>query len=577
MTIHWWMSRVSLRTVLVLALGIVLGAAAPALAQSFLEFPLPTAGSEPNGITTGSDGNLWFTEVAGNRIGRITPGGVITEFPLPLNSLGESSQPLAIMSGPDGALWFTMSAGSRIGRITPAGALSFFTTPTAASGPQGIVVGPDGNIWFTEISANKIGRLAIGTGTITEFTVPTPNSRPARIAAGADGALWFTESQTNPPANKIGRITTSGVITEFPVPTPNSRPWGITAVDSDGGGAMVFTERAASKLALINLAGQVLREISTPTANSEPVRLAFGSDENLWFTEFAGNRLARVNASGDVTGPITITEFLVPTPASAPSGLTLGPDGALWFTERSGNKIARFVPPPTALHDFVIGFYQDVLGRSPAQAEVNAWVAFLLANPAFESASLMAHGFLDGQEYLSHAVTLTSHVTLLYNVFLGRAPDPPGLAGWVAHLQAQFDTALPGFVNSSEFQRLLPNLQDQVAVSAVVTRLYQQVLGRAPAADEVAAWTGYIAVTGDVLGTARGFFDSQEYNATARTLAQHVGILYQTFLGRAPAPEEVTPWVNYLQSFRVAVEDGFIVSPEFQARFANLLCTQCGP
>lgn len=63
---------------------------------------------------------------------------------------------------------------------------------------------------------------------------------------------------------------------------------------------------------------------------------------------------------------------------------------------------------------------------------------------------------------------------------------------------------------------------------------------------------------------------SREYNATSRTLAQHVGILYRTFLGRDPAPPEVTPWVNLFQSFRVGVEDAFIGSPEFQAHFAGL-------
>ena len=38
----------------------------------------------PLGIAAGPDGNLWFTEAAtGNRIGRITPTGTITEYPLP--------------------------------------------------------------------------------------------------------------------------------------------------------------------------------------------------------------------------------------------------------------------------------------------------------------------------------------------------------------------------------------------------------------------------------------------------------------------------------------------------------------
>ena len=40
-----------------------------------------TAGSVPLGIAAGPDGNLWFTELDGNRIGRITPGGAVTEFP----------------------------------------------------------------------------------------------------------------------------------------------------------------------------------------------------------------------------------------------------------------------------------------------------------------------------------------------------------------------------------------------------------------------------------------------------------------------------------------------------------------
>jgi len=32
------------------------------------------------GITSGPDGNLWFTEETNNAVGRITPGAVITEF-----------------------------------------------------------------------------------------------------------------------------------------------------------------------------------------------------------------------------------------------------------------------------------------------------------------------------------------------------------------------------------------------------------------------------------------------------------------------------------------------------------------
>ncbi len=36
------------------------------------ELPIPTANSSPFGITTGPDGNLWFTESSAGQIGRIT-------------------------------------------------------------------------------------------------------------------------------------------------------------------------------------------------------------------------------------------------------------------------------------------------------------------------------------------------------------------------------------------------------------------------------------------------------------------------------------------------------------------------
>jgi len=45
-----------------------------------------------------------------DRIGRITTGGVITEL-----AVGAVSNPQGIVTGPDGALWFTESAGTGSG------------------------------------------------------------------------------------------------------------------------------------------------------------------------------------------------------------------------------------------------------------------------------------------------------------------------------------------------------------------------------------------------------------------------------------------------------------------------------
>src|SRR5438105_13367484 len=88
-----------------------------AATHKIIEYQLPTPGVAPTTITSGPDGNLWFTELIGNQIGRITSAGIITEFPVP----SSASHPFGITAGPDGKLWFTESTSNKIGKMTTNG------------------------------------------------------------------------------------------------------------------------------------------------------------------------------------------------------------------------------------------------------------------------------------------------------------------------------------------------------------------------------------------------------------------------------------------------------------------------
>jgi streptogramin lyase len=296
-------------------------------AQTITEFPLPNGGAEPQGIAAGPDGNLWFTEFRGNRIGRITTAGVISEFAIPTSN----SFPLDIAAGPDGALWFTEGVACRVGRITIAGAITEFQTGAFAVDDEcttGIARGPDGNMWFTEWDAGQIGRIT-PTGVVTLFTIPDVLARGVEakdIVAGPDGALWFTEVQ----GSRIGRIETDGDITLFALPTASSNPFDIVAGPD---GNLWFTELIGA-IGRITTSG-IVTEFSIPTPASSPMGITVGQDGNLWFTEGSGNKIGRITTSG------VITEFPIPTAASEPAGITAGPDGNLWFTERAANKIGR--------------------------------------------------------------------------------------------------------------------------------------------------------------------------------------------------------------------------------------------
>ena len=289
---------------------------------SVSQFAVPTAESEPGGLAAGPDGNMWFTEYKGEKIGRITTSGAISEFSIPT----EKARPEALATGPEGNLWFAERKGNKIGMITPSGTISEFAIPTPESEPEDIALGPDGNLWFTEYKANKIGRIT-PAGAITEFPLPTAESGPLGIAPGPDGNVWFTEYEKD----QIGRITPNGSIIEFPMPSAESGPWHI-ALGPDGN--LWFTEFKGDKIGRITPNG-VFSEFSIPTAESLPTDIAAGPDGNIWFVEYKGDKLGRITPSG------SITEFPMPSAESGPSGLAAGPDGSMWFAESNTDSIAR--------------------------------------------------------------------------------------------------------------------------------------------------------------------------------------------------------------------------------------------
>jgi len=201
-------------------------------------------------ITAGPDGALWFTEPSGtftraDKIGRITSAGTIREFALPT----PTTHAYAIATGTDGNLWFTTGLSRAIGRITPAGLVTLFPVPSHLF-PTLITAGPDGNLWFTDADLDgnndNIGRIT-PAGTIREFPVPFRQSHLNGITPGPDRSIWFTEDTSNhAEQGKIGRITPVGVMRELSLPTPSAGP-GEMVVGPDG--TLWFAEMHSTKIA----------------------------------------------------------------------------------------------------------------------------------------------------------------------------------------------------------------------------------------------------------------------------------------------------------------------------------------
>lgn len=259
----------------------------------------------PAFIVAGPDGHLWLT-VGGDEIIRMSTSGDITEFAMP--SLGGT--PWQIVSGSDGNLWFTEQSSDKIGRITPSGVATEFSAGPSidarSSDPlynalvvhRAITAGPGGKIRYTVImqgdgsASTGIGELAIDGGVGDAIAITrSPGWIPASLASDLAGNVWFNEFVT--PI--IGRLDPSGGIREFAAAClkDGSVP-GYTdvrgLVASSPAGDIWFTRPEDAGIDRRDAAGVTTCYVANGPAGSAlglsyASRIAAGTKGDLWFAE----------------------------------------------------------------------------------------------------------------------------------------------------------------------------------------------------------------------------------------------------------------------------------------------------
>ena len=280
------------------------------------EYPL-AAKSYPDEITTGPDGNLWYTVYGEQeKFGTVTPTGIVHE-----TTLAKYHDARDIIAGAEGNLWFDEPNPSAIDKLTSSGKITEYHVPW-----HGILwymtQGAEGDLWFTR-HEGTVGKMT-PTGEITEYTVTPPpgdSTRPDAITTGPEGNIWFTDDDY-----AIWKITPAGVMTRFATPAGHSPNSITTGPDGD----LWFTEKESNKIGKITTSG-VITEYSLPTGSS-PTTIVTGPDHKLWFTEYGTSKIGKITTSG------SITEYALPS-NSYPWGITAGPDGKIWYTTFETSKI----------------------------------------------------------------------------------------------------------------------------------------------------------------------------------------------------------------------------------------------
>ena len=312
--------RVLRLILLTTVLSMLLGAVAQAAPIGTLkQYRLPTADSDPRYITNGSDGNRWFTESSEflpAAIGRITPTGDVTEFPVNCNGCILND----IAQGPNNVLYFT-SNDPFLGRITTSGTVLDPIPMPASDALAGNIAIHGNQVWITDFNGDNLWRYGIVSGQFTQFPVPEPSD----VVVDAAGIVWFTA----PLAPGIGRLEPqTGVISVTPT---QGFPREIT-IATDG--SVWFTERFTPQaVGRLNPATNVVTEF--PVTNVGPEGIAASPNGSVWFTQTTKGNIANITANGAITETKVVK-------GSEPFGITVDADGDPWYAMMSANKIAEF-------------------------------------------------------------------------------------------------------------------------------------------------------------------------------------------------------------------------------------------
>jgi hypothetical protein len=130
---------------------------------------------------------------------------------------------------------------------------------------------------------------------------------------------------------------------------------------------------------------------------------------------------------------------------------------------------------------WIMGMYQDLLGRTPSQAEVNMWVNALHNGMTPQQ---VAYGFAASDE--REGIRIRDD----YLTYLGRAARTGEVQGWIYAFGQGFsnEDIVAGFVGSPEsYSRTGGNTDSALWLIAA----YRNVLGRTPSEQDCDAWVGH--------------------------------------------------------------------------------------
>ncbi|MEZ5157933.1 MAG: hypothetical protein R2687_03780 [Candidatus Nanopelagicales bacterium] len=282
--------------------------------------------SAPTGIIEGPGGEVWFTSIGNNRLGRVCADGVVQTFADPA---GELLLPANLYPGSDGRMWFTALGSNAVGSIDPSAAdpattIELVTHPGLQK-PVAIKGDEAGHLWCTLRGADAVARIDPAEPVPVVFEDPSI-ADPSALFIAAHRVFWV-----NARTSTIGWLAPdTGEVAAVDPGCGTLRAW---AIGEDG--RLWLTTREPAGLLVLDPTRPTDFHWVAGDGLSAPDGV-WQTRGILWIADTDANAIVAYDPSAN-----TWERLGEPPAVDGPFDIKAATEGSLWFTNKTGNSIGR--------------------------------------------------------------------------------------------------------------------------------------------------------------------------------------------------------------------------------------------
>lgn len=275
---------------------------------------------------------------------------VITEYGLPRPTV----EPHDVVLDGNGRVWYSDFGEMEFGSVDPkTGKVTEYPVNTLKPGyPVGMLdleADRQGNFWLGTMFQGAIVKFDRKTQKFQSWSLPkAANDDVAQInmvttKSDVSGKVWTNNVGHGDIYRldlKTGQYQHFEPYKDLPADSPQAhRPHAIYGLASDSHDNLFFTDFVGRWIGRIDAQTGQASFYATPTDNSRPRRGQMDGQDRFWFAEYGANRVAMLDTK---TG--AFQEWQMPTPWTAPYDVTIDKTGDLWTGGMTTDRIVRLDP-----------------------------------------------------------------------------------------------------------------------------------------------------------------------------------------------------------------------------------------